>query len=231
MDATPPVQPSAIAIPLAEARPWSRLAWVSLGLGLLPCGIFGIPAWICGFVARRRIRKSGGALRGGALALAGEILGVVWIVLTLVAIAAPFVIQLKSEMDPEPTRQRIEHSQRLVQRFIKGHAGHLPAANWKDLLNAEAEEAGSPMSEGFGGFGDARPVGINLGVAGLPLLDVREPSRTVLFFEIDPGGWNGSGGKNTFRSPGARRPRVVGFVDGSVRLIGMADVEGLKWEP
>ena len=207
------------------------MAWVSLGLGLLPCGIFGIPAWICGFVARRRIRKSGGALRGGALALTGEILGDGWVVLTLVAIAVPFVVRMKSEMDPEPTRQRIEQSQRLVQRFVKGHAGHLPAANWKDLLNAEAEEEGSAMSSGFEGFGDERSIGINLGVAGLPLADIREPSRTVLFFEIDPGGWNSSGGKDTFRSPGSGRPRVVGFVDGSVRMIGTGDVAGLKWEP
>ena len=207
------------------------MAWASLGLGLLPCGIFGVPAWICGFVARGRIRKSGGALRGGALALTGEILGAVWVVLTLAAVAMPFAAHMKSEMDPEPARQRVEQSQRLVHGFVKSHAGHLPAANWKDLLNAEAEEEGAPMSSGFDGFGDARSIGINLGVAGLPLADVREPSRTVLFFEIDPGGWNSSGRKDTFRPPSARRPRVVGFVDGSVRMIGPGDVDGLKWEP
>ena len=60
----------------------------------LVCGICGfvylIPAIlgiVFGFVARSQIRKSGGALTGSGLALAGIIVGFAWIVLSVVVVA------------------------------------------------------------------------------------------------------------------------------------------------
>lgn len=72
------------------------VAVASLVLGVL--GFFclgpvsGIPAIICGHVARKKIRESSGGLAGGGQALAGLILGYVGTVfstLLLVAIAVP----------------------------------------------------------------------------------------------------------------------------------------------
>jgi hypothetical protein len=66
-----------------------------LAVAALVCGICGfvyfIPAVlgvIFGFVARAQIRRAGGAQRGSGMALAGIILGFVWIGLLLVALVA-----------------------------------------------------------------------------------------------------------------------------------------------
>ena len=55
-------------------------------LSLLSCGITGIPAVICGHIARSKIRKSAGALGGSGMALAGLITGYFGTVLTFVAV-------------------------------------------------------------------------------------------------------------------------------------------------
>jgi hypothetical protein len=82
----------------------SPLAIWSLILGILTFLCFGffagIPAVICGHVARSRIRQSQGNLTGGGLALAGLILGYVGTVITtlmilLALIAVPRYIELE----------------------------------------------------------------------------------------------------------------------------------------
>ncbi|MBI3880075.1 MAG: DUF4190 domain-containing protein [Verrucomicrobia bacterium] len=80
--------------PHTAAPTKSNLAVWSLVLGILSLVCFsilaGIPAIICGFMARSRIRASGGTLTGDGLALAGLILGflsIVWLgVLSVIAI-------------------------------------------------------------------------------------------------------------------------------------------------
>jgi hypothetical protein len=66
------------------------LAVWSLVLGILSLvclGVFsGIPAVICGHLAESRIRKSGGALGGGGLAIGGLVTGYIGTVLTTFAI-------------------------------------------------------------------------------------------------------------------------------------------------
>ena len=82
------------------------LATASLILGI--CGLvlcvlgpaFGIPAVICGHMARSRINASGGALSGGGMALAGIITGYIGIasfvvVGLLAAIAVPNFVAVR----------------------------------------------------------------------------------------------------------------------------------------
>lgn len=57
-------------------------AIAALVLGLIPCaGITSFLAVIFGFVSLSRIKKSNGQLGGKGLAIAGAILGAVWLVL------------------------------------------------------------------------------------------------------------------------------------------------------
>jgi amino acid transporter len=76
----------------------SKLAIWSLVLGILGLMCFwiitGIPAVICGHKARRRIKESGGALRGSGLALGGLITGYVSILTFLLAIPVVLAIAL-----------------------------------------------------------------------------------------------------------------------------------------
>lgn len=55
------------------------LAIASLVFGIVPC-LSGIVALALGFVARSQIKKSNGAQKGSGLALAGIILGAIWLV-------------------------------------------------------------------------------------------------------------------------------------------------------
>src|SRR5205814_5483318 len=85
-DVTPPPTPpvSQPVLHTAPAAIWSLvLAILSFTCGWL---FTAIPAVICGHVARSRIRKSGGALRGKGIATAGLILGYIALVLGVMGI-------------------------------------------------------------------------------------------------------------------------------------------------
>ncbi len=90
----PPGQPPPAPPPFATTPPQpprtSGLAIGSLVLGLvsLLCLPFlpAIPAIICGHVAVSRIRRSGGALEGSGLAIAGLVTGYLGLLMTVVLI-------------------------------------------------------------------------------------------------------------------------------------------------
>jgi Tfp pilus assembly protein PilE len=77
------------------AKTSAHAIW-SLVLGILSLLCFGflagIPAVICGHVARSNIRESQGALTGGGMALAGLILGYIGLVITTLSILAAIAI-------------------------------------------------------------------------------------------------------------------------------------------
>jgi Domain of unknown function (DUF4190) len=61
------------------------LAIASLVLGIIPCtGITSILAIVFGFIARNQIQQSSGAQQGSGMALAGIILGFVWIGISVI---------------------------------------------------------------------------------------------------------------------------------------------------
>jgi hypothetical protein len=72
------IPPSPPLVPQAVPRTAPTAIW-SLVLGILSfnCGLLftSIPAVICGHIALSKVRKSGGALRGKGIAIAGLILG------------------------------------------------------------------------------------------------------------------------------------------------------------
>jgi hypothetical protein len=76
---------------LPPPRPTSTKATLSLVLGLvglLCCGLLaGIPAVFLGFVARKEIKDSQGAVTGDGLALGGIITGAIAVLWSLVAVA------------------------------------------------------------------------------------------------------------------------------------------------
>ena len=90
--ATAAAIPAAAVPAAAVAARTNSLAVASLLLGLLsPFPLFGILAVVFGHVARAQIRKSAGAQKGAGLALAGLILGYLWLgfILFLVFVVLP----------------------------------------------------------------------------------------------------------------------------------------------
>lgn len=95
---TPPAAPAAVpaAVPARQARAprpvpeWKALPAPASGtngmaVGAFVCGLLGISAVaiVLGFVARNQINRSGGREGGAGLALAGIILGFIWVGITI----------------------------------------------------------------------------------------------------------------------------------------------------
>lgn len=83
----PPPQPTAPSYGAGapSASKTNGLAIASLVLGIIPCtGITSILAIVFGFIARNQIQQSGGTQQGSGMALAGIILGFVWIGISVI---------------------------------------------------------------------------------------------------------------------------------------------------
>ena len=89
--------PSPISAP-ASARSQQGLAVTSLVLGILSLvclgPLTGIPAIICGHIARKRARGSAGQFGGAGMALAGLVLGYASLALLFVAVVAVYSAML-----------------------------------------------------------------------------------------------------------------------------------------
>ena len=87
----PPPPPPQPATPSYAAGP--KTGTNGLAIAALVCGIVGcftitaIAAIVLGFVARNQIEQSGGTQQGSGMALAGIILGFVWLALSVIQIA------------------------------------------------------------------------------------------------------------------------------------------------
>jgi hypothetical protein len=85
----PPPQPatSSYGAGGSTATGTNGLAIASLVCGILGCfTITAIVAVVLGFVSRNQIERTGGTQQGSGMALAGIILGFVWIALSIVQI-------------------------------------------------------------------------------------------------------------------------------------------------
>jgi hypothetical protein len=94
-DVTPPPTPPAppVSQPVPRTAPTAIWSLVLAGLFFIGGWLFtAIPAVIFGHVARSKIRKSGGALRGQGIATAGLILG--YIALTLGVMSIPLLVSM-----------------------------------------------------------------------------------------------------------------------------------------
>jgi hypothetical protein len=100
MTATPPEEPDRVPAPPPQpATPsWGAGAPSTpktngFAIASLVCGIVGcftitaIVAIVLGFIARNQIEQSGGTQQGSGMALAGIILGFVWIGLSFIQLA------------------------------------------------------------------------------------------------------------------------------------------------
>lgn len=91
--------------------PTSGFAIASLVFGMLGGFVFAI---VCGFVARSRIRSSGGWLRGRGLATAGIALGCVWAVL----FAIMLTLGATGRLDTADNASRYQGDEREIARTV-----------------------------------------------------------------------------------------------------------------
>jgi hypothetical protein len=84
---TPPPQPATPAYSAGPKTGTNGLAIASLVCGIVGCfTVTAIVAIVLGFVARNQIEQSGGTQQGSGMALAGIILGFIWVGLVFVEV-------------------------------------------------------------------------------------------------------------------------------------------------
>ncbi len=124
----PPPVPGAVPPSPGMAR--AALICGILSVTCLGC-VAGVPAIICGHLAQSRIGRSGGALGGGGLALAGLIMGYVSVALSVLiipllsAIAIPGFAQARQHSRQAQT-QNLLRQLNVAIRSYEVEYGHLP---------------------------------------------------------------------------------------------------------
>jgi hypothetical protein len=129
------------SFPAASSKT-SALAVCSLVFGILAIvlfcisPVFAIPAIICGHVAHAKVRRSGGQLTGGGLAIAGFITGYVglgFMLLTL-PIAIPNFIRARQTAQMNACINNLRQIDNAKQQWaLENHQGKDSVPTWADL--------------------------------------------------------------------------------------------------
>jgi hypothetical protein len=225
----------------------SALAVVSLICGIAsPCtaGLLAIPGLVLGIVGLARIRRSGGALAGRGMAMAGIIVSIVVLFFLLalvlvVLLAFCYADRVETLEGPrggiETPRGAAAESMikmsavlQAARDYADEHDGRLPPAD--AFPGALAKYLDRPAHDALrlSGF---RRLAMNAALAGLPLTAVSEPDRTVLLFETGPDGPPVGGPSRLRPLRGPDDAYVIGFVSGRVEWVDPENLGDLIWEP
>jgi len=224
----------------------SALAVMSLICGIAsPCtaGLLAIPGLVLGIVGLARIRRSGGALAGRGMAMAGIIVSIVGLFFLLVLVLAVLFAFCHAEriQMPEGPRAVIETPLGAAAESMIKMSAVLQAA--RDY--ADEHDGRLPPADAFPGalakyldrsprdvlkLSSGRRLAMNAALAGLPLTAVSEPDRTVLLFEAGPDGPPVSGPSRLRPLRGPDDAYVIGFVSGRVAWVDPEDLGDLIWQ-
>ena len=212
---------------------FSGLAVASLVLGIVgfcSVGLSAIVGLILGIVGLARIKRSGGAVRGQGVAIAGILVSGVALlfaafVAALIVGALPF---------PSQTRDSVEINN-LRQLALAAHVyadqweGVLPPGDtWPQALKAytgSEDRLRSPHNPGAG-----RAYAINAAIAGRHLNEIPDLTETVLFFEAEFGSPPSGGPGLLPANPRGRHGYGIAFVDGHVAAVPKDEVGNLIWQ-
>lgn len=215
--APPPItnNPPPVPQPIFQARPapqpvlqgqkTSALAGWSLGLGIASflCSLLtAIPAIICGHMALGRIKRSNGVQTGRGMAIAGLVMGYLWVAMIpfMAAMMIPIVngvSQKAQEVRNTAIAQAIISACKL---YASTHDNQYPP-DLKTLLEEQLIEGDQELRSIL--LNDELQKGYVYYGKGVTLSDA--PDKVILISKA-----SGIGGK-----------RVVGFNDGSVQVMAM----------
>jgi len=155
------------SLPAASSKT-SALAVCSLVLGILAIvlfcvsPIFAIPAIICGHVAHAKVRRSGGHLTGGGLAVAGFITGYVglgFMLLTL-PIAIPNFVRARNTAMKNACIRNLRAIDAAKQQWALEHRqGTSATPTWADLEKYLDSKQPTPLKCPAGGTYSINTVG------------------------------------------------------------------------
>jgi hypothetical protein len=229
---------NSVAAPLPSAKT-SGLAIASLVLavcGLFTCGLTAIIGLILGIVALCAISKRTDQLKGKPLAIAGIVVSAVSIIFVL------FTAFLMALLMPALTCARMQAKTAVSQNHAKQiciamvmycdeNDGRFPPVdNWSMVLAPYLNDT-NVLESPFAPPHTGRAWAMNAYLNGRRLRDIKQPARTVIIFEIEPGGPPAGGRELLPHRPRGRRGYVIGFLDGHVELVPPERLHNLIWIP
>jgi hypothetical protein len=143
----PPPVPVAVAPAYAPAAGAGPVATSGMAIASLVLGVLGIllsvltaiPAVVCGHVALSKIRRSAGRLTGGGFAIAGLVLGYVWIgfgLLILPAVMIPAFVNARDSAQSAASRNNLQQIATAGTMYSLDHKGMLPNTP-EELIGAD----------------------------------------------------------------------------------------------
>ncbi len=230
--AAPPLKPRTSGLAIAS---------LVCGIGsLCTLGLTALPGLIMGIVAVRKVHRSAGQLRGSGMAIGGIVTSIIGLLMLLAALA---IAGLWLFVSLEPRRAWVREdavsagdsrAQSMIamglledaaRRFAEDHDGRMPTADeFPEALERYISQGGERLV-----LPPDRRIAMNAAVAGMRRDAVRNPDRTVLFFETRSDGPAVGGQENLRPLSGEGDMYIIGFADGRVDGVSPADLERLIW--
>jgi prepilin-type processing-associated H-X9-DG protein len=227
MTAPPPPQPKTCGLAIA-----SLICGI---VGFCTLGLSALVGLVLGIVAILKIKKSLGQIKGMGLAIAGVVVSgfVIVLIPVMIAILLPAVFGAVDLAYCAASAANLTQINLMTHEYATDHNGQLPDANhWPDLLQPHNTTpirllVADPAAQMAGG----RIVAMNAKLSGVSLQSIRDPGRTVLFFECADGAPPAGGPGNLPPKPHHGRIFNICFADGHVEAMSPEACKNLKWEP
>ncbi len=216
-----------------ETRP-SGLALTSLLLGALgfcTAGVTGLIGFVMGLTAVFRISRSKRRVGGYGVAVAGLSVSALSMiagpVLTLLvaSIAAPSLAAARQTAYNAKSMMVLRELAAVTRTYVYENDSTLPAGDeWVTVLDGYVGGIATLIAP------DGEPIyAMNRTVGGRRLQDIATPSRTVLFFEVEPGSPPEGGPELLPARPAFIEGYAIVFVDGHTQNVRRERVAGLIW--
>ncbi len=216
-----------------DTRP-SGLAITSLLLGLLgfcTAGVTGLIGFVMGLTAVIRIPRSEGRVGGYGIAVAGLSISAVSMIagplltLLVVSIAAPSLAGARQTAHNAKSMMVLRELAAVTRSYVHEYGSALPQGDqWVAVLGGYAGGITTLVTR------DGELIyAMNRNVGGRGIRDIATPSRTVLFFEVEPGSPPEGGPELLPARPAFIEGYAIVFVDGHTENVRRERVAGLIW--
>ncbi len=229
---------NSVAAPLPSAKT-SGLAIASLILavcGLFTCGLTAIIGLILGIVALCAISKRTDQLKGKPLAIAGIVVSAVSMIFVLftaflMALLMPALARGRMQAKTAVSLNNARQICLAMMMYCDENDGCFPQVdNWPVVLAPYLNDT-TVLKSPFAPPHAGRAWAMNAYLNGRRLRDIKRSARTVLIFEIEPGGPPAGDRELLPHRPRGQRGYVIGFLDGHVELVPLGRLHDLIWIP
>ncbi len=212
----------------------SGLALTSLllgSLGICTAGVTGLIGFVMGLTAVIRIPRSEGRVGGYGVAVAGLSVSALSMIagplltLLVASVAVPSLAAARQAAHNAKSMMVLRELAAVTRTYVYEDSRPLPPGDeLVDVLGGYSAGIAALIAP------DGEPIyAMNRNVGGRRIQDIATPSRTVLFFEVEPGSPPQGGPELLPARPAFIEGYAIVFVDGHTENVRRERVAGLVW--